>query len=121
MLQDHSELMTRILWAKLTSMGKMCNLNETFEGVIEGEILKKSTFGGWERKIGAFKQGVFHILAQSGQVPEKTISYVPEVWTRFELKEGKLVIKMFAPRKLEIAVPIEKSLHWIRAFYQIIK
>lgn len=69
MLQDQSDLMTRILWAKLTSMGKMCNLNETFEGCLEGEILKKSTFGGWERKVGVFKQGVFQILAQSGQSP----------------------------------------------------
>ena len=26
MLQDQQEWMVRILWAKLTSMGKMCNL-----------------------------------------------------------------------------------------------
>ena len=47
MAQDQVEWTSRILWAKLASMGKQCDFNEVFEEYIEGEIIKKGFFGSW--------------------------------------------------------------------------
>lgn len=83
LLEQQAEWMARIIWAKLASLGKSCNVNELFEGSIDGEIIKKGFFGGWDLKIGAVSGSVFKILPGLDSSAEKTITEVPEIWTRF--------------------------------------
>ena len=46
---------------------------------------------------------------------------VPQIWTRFELINGNMiVIKMHIPSKLQIGVPVDKGLSWLRGLYNII-
>ncbi len=76
--------MSKILWAKLTSMGKTCSLNnDPFSWGVDGEILKKGFFGGWDTKIGRINNSVFEILPSMDAAPEKSLAEVPEIWTRF--------------------------------------
>jgi hypothetical protein len=44
--EQQSEWMTKLIWAKLTSMGCTAS-GEYFQGVVDGPITKKSFFGGW--------------------------------------------------------------------------
>jgi hypothetical protein len=61
--------MSKLIWAKLNSLGKKCNLNDNFEGHIEGEIVKKGFFGDWESKFGSISSSVFKISTALGSAP----------------------------------------------------
>jgi hypothetical protein len=61
--------MAHIVWAKLTSMGKVCNINDCYDGRIEGEILKKGFFGGWDVKFGNITGPIFKISNMAGEEP----------------------------------------------------
>ncbi len=80
--EQQSEWMTKLIWAKLTSMGCTAS-GEYFQGVVDGPITKKSFFGGWEPKIGLLTGSLFKILPYENGAPEKTVSEVSEIWTRF--------------------------------------
>jgi hypothetical protein len=123
MAQEQIEWMTRILWAKMASMNRVISVTETFQGAIDGEILKRGFFGGWERKIGVINGFEFKILSEINAAPEVTIAVVPEIWTRFEIVEGdNVVIKMHhGVWKLEIAVPMDQCLFWMRGLFQLVK
>jgi hypothetical protein len=41
------ECSCRIIWAKLASIGRICNINDSFNGHMEGKVIRKSFFGGW--------------------------------------------------------------------------
>lgn len=65
---------------------------------------------------------MFTIAPGMNQSASKKIEGVPEIWTRFELVNGSmLVVKMHAGGKLEVAVPIEKGLVWLRGLYNVIR
>ena len=82
-MQEQIEWMSKIVWAKLASMGKVCNVIDHYDGHIEGQIVKKGFFGDWDNKFGSISGPVFKISAALGTAPEKTIAAVPEIWTRF--------------------------------------
>lgn len=75
--QEQIEWMSKLIWAKLAFMGKQCNINDNYDGHIEGEIVKKGFFGDWESKFGIISGPVFKISASLGSSPEKTVAAVP--------------------------------------------
>ena len=115
--------MSKLIWAKLTSMGKKCNINDNYDSHIEGEIVKKGFFGDWESKFGSISGPVFKISAALGSAPEKTVSAVPEIWTRFDfVRGGMLVVKMhIGIFKLEIGIPLERAIGWLRGLYYLVR
>ena len=46
--QSQVECSCRIIWAKLAAVGRLCNINDSFNGHIEGKIVRKSFFGDWQ-------------------------------------------------------------------------
>jgi len=85
--------------------------------------VKKAFFGDWESKFGCINNSVFKISAALGSAPEKTITSVPEIWTRFDfVRGGMLVVKMHrGVVKLEIGIPIERAIGWLRGLYYLIR
>lgn len=51
MVEQQVEWMASLVAAKLASLGKVCEFC-LFEGAIDGEIIKRGFFGGWDVKIG---------------------------------------------------------------------
>lgn len=66
---------------------------------------------------------MFKILPGFDSAPEKTITEVPEIWTRFEIvNENKLVVKMHHHGfKLEVGVPCDRAVAWMRGLFQVVK
>lgn len=89
----------------------------------EGHILKKSFFGGWEHMFGTLTSQMFKISKTMGGLAEKSITSVREIWSRFEIVEGTMmVIKMhWMGSKIEVAVPIEIVLVWLRGLFNLIR
>jgi len=112
----------KLVWAKLISMGVMCKIVSQYSGHVASPILRKTFFGGWERNYGMIEGQVFKISEGMNVSASKKIEGVPEIWTRFELVNGNMmVVKMHSGGKLEVAVPIEKGLVWLRGLYNIIR
>jgi hypothetical protein len=57
-------------------------------------------------------------------MPTTRIHRIPELWTRFELIELQmyLVVKLhFEGVKYEYGVPLKDAIHWIRAFFYLMR
>jgi hypothetical protein len=63
------ELGTKIIWAKLTTMGKHSRLDQPFNGHIEGPIVNKTFFTGWQAKYANISADAFRISNQLGTPP----------------------------------------------------
>lgn len=65
----------------------------------------------------------FKISNGIGSSPEKTISGVREIWSRFETVKGSMVvIKMhWQGSKVEVGVPIGEVLIWLHGLYNLIR
>jgi len=86
--------MCKIIWAKLASMGKICDMNEQYTGHIDGPILRKGFFSGWEENYGSISSNCLKISKNMNSTSSQ-ITSVPEIWTRFDLMQGNmLIIKM---------------------------
>lgn len=57
--------------------------------------MRKGFINGWEVKYGALTASSFRISGGKGGAPSHIINSVPEIWTRFEIMHGNmLVVKM---------------------------
>jgi hypothetical protein len=71
-------------------------MNEHFGGCYEGEIIRKSFFSGWELKYAYITSNGLRLANNGGSVTH-IITSVPEIWTRFDIVNGNmLIIKMHA-------------------------
>jgi hypothetical protein len=85
-----------IIFARLNIIGISCNMNEQFGSSYEGEIVRKSFFSGWEPKFASISSSGLK-LANNGGSMTHIITSVPEIWTRFDIVNGNmLIIKMHA-------------------------
>ena len=64
-------------------MGKQCRLDEPFNGHVEGQIVKKGFFTGWEAKYANISGDALRISNQMGSPPLTVINRISELWTRF--------------------------------------
>lgn len=57
--------------------------------------MRKSFLKGWEVRYGAVTASSLRISGGKGGAPSQVINAVPEIWTRFEIMHGNmLVVKM---------------------------
>jgi hypothetical protein len=69
--------MCQIIWVRLNSIGKACNLYEPFLGCIEGEVARKSFILGWELRFGSLTPSQFKFSNTRGDIPSHIILAVP--------------------------------------------
>lgn len=113
--------MCRITWAKLASLGVKCLINEQYGGYIEGILLKKAMFGWEQRYVTITNQGM-ESCRNIYDGPTLIVVAVNEIWTRFEIQKGYLVIKFHHEgMKEEYAIPADHAMPWLKAFCNLIR
>lgn len=116
----------KIYWARLCIRGVQVDPNEDFVNSCDGECLKKGEIlGSWEPRyvLITLKDGLMSFRDRR-DAPTLEISSTSELWTRFELVGNKryIVFKLFyGPFKEQIAVPVERSVKWLKALHSLLK
>ena len=120
---EQADWMCKIIWARLNRMGKACSINEPFVGCIEGEVVRKSFFNGWELKYASISSSGLKLFNNQGGSVSHVITSVPEIWTRFDIVHGNmLIVKMHHQgRKHEIGIPVERAISWLKGLYTIVR
>jgi hypothetical protein len=72
--QEQPEWMARITWAKLATIGHIANLTEPYHGHIEGPVLRKGFFSGWEGRYAAVSTSGLKISKQMGGAGEQIVA-----------------------------------------------
>ena len=116
----------KTFWAKLASMNIHVDPNEDFINSCDGDCLKKSEImGEWEPRyiLLTSKNGLMSFRNRN-EAPTLTIDSTHELWTRFLIIGNKryIVFKVwYGIVKEEIAVPLERSVKWLKAFYSLLR
>lgn len=94
---------------------------------IDGIIYKQSQYlGNWELRYVAITPA--GLASYKDEKSSETFAIkrgtVTEIWTRFDIHEKMLVIKVHHSKKTEFAIPltnycVESSINWLYPFYRL--